>query len=276
MPPDRGFQTKHLSQGERFAIVLGLADKHSIFHACKESFRRTADTTFNLELPLFQQQTAMKTFVQRVTENFPGFFNDKHDNNKERVDHLQNYARTYLEKSGKMTHKAKKKDKKPKSSQSSDALPSPPPSPDKSGIRNVPYPKPRPLHRKTPAPPVVAPIVVDELVDEPVPKAPVIGKVPELQDPKRAAASRTAPTAPTVGKQAAAPVDPLDTFLASCQPAMVHCASALRRAGVSEDVHLSGMAHWDQANLRNFLLTNEIAGTPLEIQAIIIRLEALK
>jgi hypothetical protein len=70
-------------QGEKFALALGLENKPQIFHNCKvrifrpiqlridigwlqKFLRRIADETFDFDLPLFQQESAMKNFVKKV------------------------------------------------------------------------------------------------------------------------------------------------------------------------------------------------------------------
>lgn len=115
------------------------------------------------------------------------------------------------------------------------------------------------------------------LADEPIPQAPravpsTTPKHPAAQGSKRAQTPFHA--APAAEKQAALSPGPGDTaladFLGACCPAMGHCESAFRRAGVTQRVHLAGMAHWTEDNLRKFLSSYGIARTPLEEQAIVL------
>ncbi|KAJ7770943.1 hypothetical protein DFH07DRAFT_1057990 [Mycena maculata] len=304
---------KYIS-GEQFALILGLENKPQIFHNCKTAFRRLADRTFNFELPLFQQQRAMCNFVDQVVTHFPGFFNDKHDNNQERLVALQHYARSYLEKSGKLaTSKSRKKCPKTRPPTALDTLPSPPPSPVKNDINKVPRPQPRPAYRRkttttpvdelTPdAPPVntekpkpfpaqgsTRPVsrrnTMPTSIDEPVPDAPPMDididtypRTPPARRPRRPQTPFHA--APATEEPEEENVPPPGTagladFLAGCLPAMGHCESAFHRAGVTEPAHLVGMVHWSEDRLCKFLNRNGIARNPLEEQALVLGFSSL-
>ncbi|KAJ7139649.1 hypothetical protein C8R44DRAFT_975420 [Mycena epipterygia] len=396
MPSVRTEKKKNLTPGEQFALVLGLEDRPQTFEQFKKVFRGLANDTFDFNLPVFQQQTAMSSFVQKVVKLFPGYFNERCENNNDRLTHLQRYARSYLEKSGKLSTSNKKHPRKSQAAKTVDAAapPSPPPSPPKDKVIKVERPKPRPLSRapKTniftavdepmpAAPPVDTPasnrgpvqgpaqgvkakpsnaktsnaktsIVVEEpmpaappidtpapnpasakgpaqrvrpkpsnaktniVVEEPMPAAPPIdtpapnpasAKGPAqrvkskplnaktvIDEPMRAidtaapkpapahgsvydkALDATAATASPNKKQVPAPAAAgLPKFLASCCPAMGHCAAAFERAGVVEQTHLVGMAHWSDENVRRFLTANGIGRTALDVEAIVIGLAAL-
>ncbi|KAJ7139619.1 hypothetical protein C8R44DRAFT_867747 [Mycena epipterygia] len=170
MPSVRTDSTeKKLTDGEKFALVLGLEDRIQIFQQFKKVFRRLADDTFDFNLPVFQQQTAMNVFVEKVVDAFPGHFRESCENKKERITHLQRYARSYLEKSGKLAASNKKSPRKSQAAKTADAVapPSPPPSPPKDKVIKVERPKPRPLYRgpKT---------NIFTVVDESMPAAPPI------------------------------------------------------------------------------------------------------
>ncbi|KAJ7151499.1 hypothetical protein C8R46DRAFT_485865 [Mycena filopes] len=144
-------QNKNSSQGQKFASALGLQDRPDTFKKFKGVLRDLVNETFNFNLPLFQQQDTMKDFVKKAHSSFPGFFDKKHDNYKERVDQLERYAHSYIKKSGKLSTNKKNEVATRSPASNNDAKP---------------RPKPKPLYR-----PKVTPV---EAVDVPMPEAPTL------------------------------------------------------------------------------------------------------
>ncbi|KAJ7169425.1 hypothetical protein C8R46DRAFT_196422 [Mycena filopes] len=179
-------QNKNSSQGQKFASALGLQDRPDTFKKFKGVLRDLVNETFNFNLPLFQQQDAMKDFVKKAHSSFPGFFDPKHDNYKERVDQLERYAHSYLKKSGKLsTNKVCSPlsalvyaDGRCQKNEVATRTPA-------SNNDVKPRPKPKPLYR-----PKVTPA---EAVDVPMPDAPTLAAtVPSPAPPAAAAFGATA------------------------------------------------------------------------------------
>ncbi|KAJ6501593.1 hypothetical protein C8R47DRAFT_1253238 [Mycena vitilis] len=257
-------EKQYLSPGEQFCFALGLGEKLETFKECKKVFRRIADSTFDLSMPLFQQQHAMEMFTLNVVSNFPGFFDDSHENNKERITHLQHYARSYLEKSGKLTT-GKKKGRKP---------PRPNLPPAKQVVK-VERPKPKPLYGGKPMNGGVDDDVA--MPDAPTPEdvRPQTPPADQSPPPFPKAPSSVAP-APTQAQDAPSRILPgLHEFLAACFPPMSHRVAAFEAAGVKERIHLLGIASWKEEGQRRFLKNNGIASTALEVEALVIGLSGL-
>ncbi|KAF8213563.1 kinase-like domain-containing protein [Mycena galopus ATCC 62051] len=251
MPADRrrnnelAGRPKPLSDGDKFALALGLAERPQIFGQCKEAFRRAADESFNFDLPLFQQTDAMKAYVEKVVSAFPGFFNDGHENHRERIKRLEIYAMSYLKKSGKMMYYTTDKDKKQKKhhKDKDETVLSPlPPLPSRPSIIKVERPRPKPLYRGAKA-------RNDTMAPPPPPPPP---------PPPTTPADNATTTISDVGA--------LSKFLAACQPSMVHRLAAFHSAGVFDGKDLIGMANWGQG-ARKFV-KDHLAQTPLEVEAI--------
>ncbi|KAJ7785815.1 hypothetical protein B0H16DRAFT_1488108 [Mycena metata] len=167
-------QSKKLSDGEKFALALGLQDRPDTFKECKKALRPLADETFDLTLPLFQQQTAMKAFVDKAVFAFPGYFGGRHDNYKERVDQLERYASSYLQKSGKVSLGKKKR------IVDSDA--------------KVPRPKPKPLYRAKATTPLDVPMPdVPTTLNRAAPATPI----PDAAAPRRVTVKKPVFATPT-------------------------------------------------------------------------------
>ncbi|KAJ7102396.1 hypothetical protein B0H15DRAFT_814437 [Mycena belliarum] len=295
MPPGSPKKHDRLSDGEKFALALGLENNPELFHIYKKRFREVANETFIMDVPLFQQTDAMYKFTEKIKTTFPELFNDAVENKKDRIGLLQRYARSYLEKSGKMTTGNRRP---PRSNSTQRQAPlSPPPSPaENNGIIKVARPTPKPsFHAKKtsvikdepmpyaqpPRTPSRAPsstrcrkvsLVDEPMVDVPLPETPVTES--------RASAHDTAATEPRIppGSSAAAAAasdSKFARFLADCCPPMGHCSAAFIRAGVTDMAHLRGMAHWEEDRLRQFLTKQSIARSPLDTQALIIAVFAL-
>ncbi|KAJ7022061.1 hypothetical protein C8F04DRAFT_1139298 [Mycena alexandri] len=302
----------NLKDGEKFALALGLQDHPAIFKKCKKALRPLAAETFNFNLPLFQQPEAMKNFVKKAVSTFPGYFNEKHENYKDRINHLEGYANSYLQKSGKMSPS------KNKHATSTTPPVAPPTDIDDKAQR----PKPKPLYRakttnpsdvpmpdvpNTPNRTVPATLTPDVAAARRVKKptfptptksgqevggatsaggvSPPNHTVPATPAhttpvPARVVATTNKPIDATPGSEKkqnsiAPPVLTLQQFLRDCNPSMSHCATAFDIAGVTEGVHLEGMAHWNEKVLRNFIETHHLGRTPLEMEAIFIAISAL-
>ncbi|KAK7064624.1 hypothetical protein R3P38DRAFT_52939 [Favolaschia claudopus] len=137
---------KKLSLGERFAIALELEKKPQVFEAVKGRLRRKALEIFNLKLPIFQQQEKMEEFVKQAIEAFPGFFNEDHKNNKQRLHLLELYGADYMNKSGKMTISESEKPKSRKEKIAAALSVVTTPATTENTIKSE-RPKPTPLHR---------------------------------------------------------------------------------------------------------------------------------
>ncbi|KAJ7693578.1 hypothetical protein B0H17DRAFT_1132378 [Mycena rosella] len=306
----QSLDTLTIQEGQKFALALGLEDQPEIFNEYKTHFRRYANETFNLNLPLFQQTQNMNVFTDKVEKAFPAFFNEGHENHKERIKRLQTYARSYLDKSGKMStpnglsrgscvsHNPEVPRKtvivvdepmsdapplgsapKPPSRQTTYPHPSrtrkpsmvDEPMSDAPPLDTAPRPPSRHAVHPHPRPPPSRSRKTS-MVDQPMPSAPPLDIVP----PTRAPGLAPNKPAPTPAQQAAPGPTPgppaLVAPLAKFHPPMDHCAPAFQRAGVTKVDDLREMKHWEESQLRRFLTHTDIASTMLEEEAIIIGL----
>ncbi|KAJ7923027.1 hypothetical protein B0H13DRAFT_1981373 [Mycena leptocephala] len=217
----------------------------------------------------------MARFVDRVAEAFPGFFSETHENIKERLNHLQHYAHSYLNKSGKMSMLLL--GKHPKTTATFAILSSPPqPTPAVPNVIKVERPKPKPLYRGKP---------MNTAVDVPMPLAPPLDEPEDLDvEPLNPlglfdTGAKNSTPAPAQGspQRDVQPSGPaaLKEFLAECCPSMEHWRPAFERAGVVDMAHLVGMASWTEERIRNFIVNNEIVHTALEEEAIFLGISGL-
>ncbi|KAJ7275507.1 hypothetical protein B0H12DRAFT_1087579, partial [Mycena haematopus] len=244
-----------MKQGDRFALALGLENRPQIFDECKKAFRRMADRIFDFNLPLFQQTEAMETFVKEAIAGLPGYFSDEHANIKDRIQELQEYAVSYLQKSGKMTTNTNmsKKKKHPKSKTVPPPLPASTPN---LRVIKVEHPKPKPLYRRN-------------LKPEPSPPPPSPSPYPSSPS-----TSTDALATASTDVLATTTSDAVHKFLAACMPSMQHLAASFQAAGVSEGLHLVGIAKWDKEVQRDFIQHN-LARNPMEVTAIVSGFAAL-
>ncbi|KAJ7356877.1 hypothetical protein DFH08DRAFT_802841 [Mycena albidolilacea] len=278
---------KQLSQGEKFALALGLENKPQIFHNCKKFLRRIADETFDFDLPLFQQESAMKNFVKKAVDGFPGYFGNSHTNSKQRLNELEHYAVSYLQKSGKLTNEPKKDSLQKKPVKSDIAPPQFPPSPLPSKVIKVERPKPKPLYRG-------AKITTVNTADTPKPTAPpldtdapkskstpvvLLAPMQGCPCPVNKLVSTPAPPPPSP-PQATNQLSPrtslptLKEFLAGCLPPMHRRLSAFQEAGFTDGNDLLGVASWKEEAQRSFI-RNHLAESALEVETIVAGLESL-
>ncbi|KAJ7261317.1 hypothetical protein B0H12DRAFT_1106232 [Mycena haematopus] len=61
----------------------------------------------------------------------------------------------------------------------------------------------------------------------------------------------------------------IKAFLAGCHPPMSHLFENFRRAHITGEIHLQGMARWTREELRDYLMSSGITKTMLEAQAIV-------
>ncbi|KAJ7225981.1 hypothetical protein GGX14DRAFT_642208 [Mycena pura] len=224
--------TDRCQQSEEFALALGLEDKPLIFNEYKAS-------RFILMSAPLRQQAAMKTFVQQALLDFSGLFNDKHENNKQRLKCLEHYAYSYLTKSRKMLPSNTRKPKRPVAT-----------APD--------HPPTTPKMPRTPDAPSSSTVVPSK-----------------TSCPLQSSACAQEALSSNAGSlreklDVVQPSAAIVEFLAKCKPPMVHCGPAFKLAGVNEKAELVGMARWKEASLRAFLEKQHIAKTPLQVEALVI------
>jgi hypothetical protein len=229
--------------------------------------------------------------ICKIVNLFTGYFNPAHANEKQRLMSLQAYAGGYLD--DKLVELSANEVlgstydptfSKPKKAQSFETLQ--PASLPKGDIIKVIRPQPRPLRRshkkKEPAVEVensvmdVLPIESDPLEYEAAESSEVdesdysvIGRKRRVSYSVPVLSPSPEPTNPVTELLEIA-TDSITEFLENCYLSMVHCAPALRRAGVIKKDHLLGMARWSDDTLRNWLKKNDIACNALEEEALII------
>ncbi|KAJ6490279.1 hypothetical protein C8R47DRAFT_1124016 [Mycena vitilis] len=267
MPPVR---EKELSENLRNA--LNLRDRVSIFNGIKEACHKLVDQHFNVWLPSNEQEENMDYFVQKVVEAFPGYFNDSHANQQERIASLQAYTNSYLD--GKVVE-LESRNNASEEGRSRDAHPLP-----TGDTIKVVRPKPCPPSRSPKRSPKKRIKFVEEIIESPAsdalsesmdtdPQSDVDLPIDDESRPASCVVSSAEPS-PEPSPEAAGPTDPLVEFLESCCPSMARCAQSFRRAGINEKNELVGVARWSEDRQRSFLKKQDIARTALEEEALLI------
>ncbi|KAF7352512.1 hypothetical protein MVEN_01216100 [Mycena venus] len=275
--------TKKTSElGEQLCRELNLQDRRKIFNSVQKAFHQHVDQHFDLTVPSYQQKDNMQAFVEKIIGLFPGYFNNVHANEKERIMSLQAYVGSYL-------------DQKMVESfgtipmfQSAAVHPNPNPSPKtkakaKAKAKTWTRRKRRlsPRARNAVLPPFVVHSPQSSSSPEPtvVPTDPIIDAntsfgvySPEPSPFPEPAVSNEHTTvyspepSPFPGTR-----HPHRDFCENyCSPPVVHLVTALQRVGVLVQEHLIGMARWNDDILKNFLRDNGVARTPLEEQALMV------
>ncbi|KAJ7682479.1 hypothetical protein DFH06DRAFT_295238 [Mycena polygramma] len=257
---------------DKLCNALNLGDRLSIFNGIKQACHKLVDQHFNVWLPSNEQEENMELFVQRVIEAFPGYFNDSHANEQERIASLQAYTANYLD--GKVVE-LESRNKTSEEGKSWDAHPLP-----TGDTIKVIRPKPRPLSRSPKRSPKKRTEVVEEITESPAFDALSESMDTDLPsdvdlpfgDESRPASCvvSSAEPSPEPSPEAAGPTDHLVEFLESCCPSMVRCVQSFRRAGINEKNELVGVARWSEDRQRSFLKKQDIARTALEEEALLI------
>jgi hypothetical protein len=60
----------------------------------------------------------------------------------------------------------------------------------------------------------------------------------------------------------------IQDFLAGCHPPMSHLFEDFLRARITGEIHLQGLARWDDEKLRDYFASN-VTQTPLEVEALV-------
>ncbi|KAK7054148.1 hypothetical protein R3P38DRAFT_2855197 [Favolaschia claudopus] len=213
-----------------------------------------------------KQLENVQSLVQEIVELFPGYLNNAHPNEQERIDSLRLYLCCYLDEdlvgstaedsSSSETGSEPEPESESDSDLDADVFSDPEETMQTRGRESTPF-------FSSPMDGIVATETSSMNHDEDL----------DLDDSRTSDASFVSAFAENLlslhSSDDCDPLNAITQFLTHCKPSMEHCAASLQSAGVFVGDHLVGMSRWSDETLSHFLISNEIANSADELQAMI-------
>ncbi|KAK7062029.1 hypothetical protein R3P38DRAFT_2832962 [Favolaschia claudopus] len=209
-----------------------------------------------------KQLENVQSLVQEIVELFPGYLNNAHPNEQERIDNLRLYLCCYLDEdlvgstaedsSSSETGSEPELESESDSDLDADVFSDPEDTMEMRGRESTPF-------FSSPMNGIVVTETSSMNHDEGL----------DLEDSRISDASFVSALPENLPSLHSSDDDPILQFLTHCRPSMEHRTAALQSSGVFVRDHLIGMSRWSDETLSHFLISNEIANSADELHAMI-------